>query len=414
MKEAWAFGKEFCDKVTASNPPPVQLKLEKVYLGTLLQTVRTRAVLQCLRLLSLISFDDCCFFFQKKKYCGMKFDSPDQQTPTFEAKGIETIRKDQCALTQKILRDGLIKIFNGEGIDHLKHYLFRQWALVHAGRFPVSDFILTGRVRSQYRGKVGPVQAALAKRLAEADPGRTIRHKERLPYVIVASPGRNFKLRDCVLTPDELLAQWDAYTVHSQYYATKHLNAALNRCFSLDPFKIDINVWYQAAPKPQKRIHNWPITRAGNSTMISSYFGSDICAICFQKSKTDGAAKAVICNACKGNSNITSYLALRSLNKVQKEGDHLASICQQCNGCVENSGTYATEKIIARKSKSTISSKRKIQFSTATGSCSRGVVAPISICTCIDCPVTYKRHRARELEIEALDLCNALRLLEYT
>jgi hypothetical protein len=63
VKEAWAFGKEFCDKVTASNPPPVQLKLEKVYLGTLLQTVRTRAVLQCLRLLSLISFDDCCFFF---------------------------------------------------------------------------------------------------------------------------------------------------------------------------------------------------------------------------------------------------------------------------------------------------------------------------------------------------------------
>ena len=66
VKEAWAFGKEFCDKVTASNPPPVQLKLEKVYLGTLLQTVRTRAVLQCLRLLSLISFDDCCFFFRKR------------------------------------------------------------------------------------------------------------------------------------------------------------------------------------------------------------------------------------------------------------------------------------------------------------------------------------------------------------
>ncbi len=44
MKEAWAFGKQFCDTVTASNPPPVQLKLEKVYLGTLLQTVRSRAM----------------------------------------------------------------------------------------------------------------------------------------------------------------------------------------------------------------------------------------------------------------------------------------------------------------------------------------------------------------------------------
>lgn len=39
MKEAFAFGKEFCDAVTSSNPPPIQLKLEKVYMGTLLQTV---------------------------------------------------------------------------------------------------------------------------------------------------------------------------------------------------------------------------------------------------------------------------------------------------------------------------------------------------------------------------------------
>lgn len=47
LKEAWAFGKEFCDKVTQSNPPPVQLKLEKVYMGTLLQTVRIESELTC-------------------------------------------------------------------------------------------------------------------------------------------------------------------------------------------------------------------------------------------------------------------------------------------------------------------------------------------------------------------------------
>lgn len=41
MKEAFVFGNAFCDAVTAANPPPVQLKLEKVYKGCLLQTVRT-------------------------------------------------------------------------------------------------------------------------------------------------------------------------------------------------------------------------------------------------------------------------------------------------------------------------------------------------------------------------------------
>ena len=372
----------------------------------------------------------------------MKFDSPDQKVPTFEAKGIETIRKDQCILTQKILRDGLIKILKGESMGELKQYLHRQWALIHSGRLPVSDFILTGRVRTSYRGKVGPVQAALAKRLAEADPGRIVRHKERQPYVIVASPGRNFKLRDCVLTPDELLAQWDAYTVHSQYYATKHLNAALNRCFSLAPFQVDIHTWYQAAPKPQKRIHHWPITRSGNSTMISSYFGSDTCAICSKKSKADGRAKAVICTSCRSDSNLASYIAMLSLNYVQKEGDRLAAICQHCNGCVEHSGTYAPEKITIRKKRaasingfnttgignafsSTGTSNTRTSICSLTMnrhrnegtrmqgsvSTSSGVMAPISTCTCIDCPITYKRHRVREMEIEATDLCNALHLL---
>ena len=39
VQEGFEFGEEFCAAVTASNPPPVQLKLEKVYWGCILQTV---------------------------------------------------------------------------------------------------------------------------------------------------------------------------------------------------------------------------------------------------------------------------------------------------------------------------------------------------------------------------------------
>jgi DNA polymerase zeta len=93
-----------------------------------------------------------------KKYGGMKFESKAQKKPVFEAKGLETVRRDQCALTQKILRNALIKLFNS-GIDAVKDYLFRQWSLIYAGNLPLSDFILTGRVRSRYRGgREGPVQ----------------------------------------------------------------------------------------------------------------------------------------------------------------------------------------------------------------------------------------------------------------
>lgn len=156
-----------------------------------------------------------------KRYCGMKFESKDQKKPIFEAKGLETIRKDQCALTQKVLRNALITLFRS-GVEAVKTYLYRQWSLIFAGQLPISDFILTGRVRSRYRGgREGPVQAVLARRISEADPGRVVRHKERLPYVIVATPGVIFRLKDCVLTPLELLERWDAYTIHSSYYIIK-------------------------------------------------------------------------------------------------------------------------------------------------------------------------------------------------
>lgn len=47
VKEAFEFGEEFCNAVTASNPAPVQLKLEKVYLGSILQTVSMNTASCC-------------------------------------------------------------------------------------------------------------------------------------------------------------------------------------------------------------------------------------------------------------------------------------------------------------------------------------------------------------------------------
>jgi len=341
----------------------------------------------------------------------MKFESPAEERSSFEAKGIETIQKNQCAITQKILRNALITIFRSGKTHRVREYLNRQWGLIHAGQLPVSNFILTGRVRSQYRGgKIGPVQAALARRLAEADPGKIMRHKERLPYVIVASPGRHFKLRDCVLTPNELLLQWDAFAINSAYYARKHVNAALQRCFGLPPFNINVNQWYESCPKPQKRIHHWPITRVGQSAMISSYFGSDLCALCGLKCKADGSAKAVVCETCKDDKRESAFLAINTLNKVQQKANYLASICHQCNGCVENSGTYAMEKFSSNKKKSytlSISVESKVKEAV-----SLGITSPIANCICIDCPVTYKRHEMRESEVEALVLCKALRVLD--
>ena len=380
VKEAFAFGEEYCKAVTASNPPPIQLKLEKVYSASLLQT--------------------------KKKYCGMMYESPTQKRPTFEAKGIETVRRDQCTITQRVLKNALITAFQ-RGIGPVRDYLHRQWALIHSGNLPVSDFILTGRVRSRYRGgRVGPVQASLAKRLAEIDPGRVVRHKERLPYVIVAMPGKVFKLKDGVLTPLELLEQWDSYAINAEYYTVRHVNAALQRCFGLPPFKVNIHAWYNSCPKPRKRIHHWPQSRSASSLMISSYFGSDTCAFCGSKCKSVGRSKVVVCQKCKADSIAVACTAIDRLRQTQQQANNLAGVCSDCNGCLETSKTFAQEEM----RQSTKRRENSLGMMNLTSRRAARLSTPLASCVCIDCPVTYKRHRIRELEIEAMELCQALDL----
>ncbi|KAG7363113.1 replicative DNA polymerase [Nitzschia inconspicua] len=371
-KEAFHFGELLCSAVTSLNPPPVQLKLEKVYLGSIMQTM--------------------------KRYGGMKFESKNQKKPTFEAKGLETVRRDQCALTQKILRNALITLFR-HGIHAVKEYLFRQWSMIIAGKLPVSDFILTGRVRSKYRGsREGPVQAVLARRLGEADPGRIVRHKERLPYVIVATPGMTFKLKDCVLTPLELLERWDAYRIHSGYYIERHVNAALQRCLGLAPHFVRIDDWYQACPKPRRRTHFWPIK--SKRAMITAYFGNDICSLCNSKCQADGSKLVVVCNECQSDESRSIQVAASLLNKVEQEAKSVANECSQCNGCYESADTFAVvqESVDAQRKSEPSSEFFGLEKKTKS---TQSILLPMANCVCIDCPRTFQRHRLRERGIEA-------------
>jgi hypothetical protein len=286
-----------------------------------------------------------------------------------------------------VLRNTLVTLFR-HGIDAVKPYLERQWSLIRSGRLPVSDFILTGRVRSRYRnGASGPVQAVLARRLAEADPGRTIRHKERLAYVIVATPGKSFTLKDAVMTPMEAMERWDAFTIHSTYYIERHVNAALQRCLGLAPYNIDVNAWYTSCPKPRLRIHFWPVTRSGQGSMITSIFVAGYCSFCGEKSNatTTRGGRAVVCNTCQSDRTKAFHTATMRLQKVNHDAHAVAMECSKCNLCFEDASTFGAEKPRGK-----------------------GIMTPLANCSCIDCPNTYERHRLREAQLEAEAIVKAL------
>ena len=70
--------------VTSAMKPPMKLQLEKVYLP--------------------------CMLFAKKRYAGMKYEKRNAK-PEFEAKGIETVRRDGCGVVRRILKRTLMALF---------------------------------------------------------------------------------------------------------------------------------------------------------------------------------------------------------------------------------------------------------------------------------------------------------------
>lgn len=74
--DAFRIGAEIAEVVTKENPHPVKLKLEKVYQPSILQT--------------------------KKRYVGFMYENADQNEPVYEAKGIETVRRDGCPAVAKV------------------------------------------------------------------------------------------------------------------------------------------------------------------------------------------------------------------------------------------------------------------------------------------------------------------------
>lgn len=107
--------------ITRDNPKPVKLKFEKVYRPCLLQT--------------------------KKRYVGYMYEHADQHEPIFDAKGIETVRRDGIPLSAKILEKSLKILFESEDMSLVKKFVQRQFSRIMIGRTALQDLTFAREFR---------------------------------------------------------------------------------------------------------------------------------------------------------------------------------------------------------------------------------------------------------------------------
>ncbi|KAG5478551.1 hypothetical protein LSCM4_04784 [Leishmania orientalis] len=223
--DAFRIGQEMADAVTQSNPAPIRLQLEKVLLP--------------------------CLLLVKKRYAGYMWSSPTQLTPTFLAKGIETVRRDQCPATAQLAERLLRLLFDGASTTALRRSYYAAVERLQSGTANPIQCIFRRAVKLGRYKDSGDAHLPLAARLAfqqvEKDATQTPYWGERLPYVVVRSTTAVDKLADKVLHPEQLLQVRDTHSLDAAYYIARHLNNTLDRIFYL--VGISFTQWYQAMPR---------------------------------------------------------------------------------------------------------------------------------------------------------------------
>jgi DNA polymerase zeta len=267
--QAFTIGEEIAAAITAANPRPIKLKFEKVY--------------------------HPCVLLAKKRYVGFKYEHRNQKEPDFDAKGIETVRRDGTPAEQKIEEKALKLLFRTSDLSQIKLYFQEQCAKIMEGRISIQDFLFAKEVKLGTYSDRGPPPpgALIATKRMLADPRAEPQYGERVPYVVITgAPGA--RLIDRCVSPETLL-QNDHLELDAEYYISKNLIPPLERIFNL--VGANVRQWYDEMPKIQ-RIRNITIPTAikhdkgnalfpgGNASLkktLESYMKSSNCMVCRSK-----------------------------------------------------------------------------------------------------------------------------------
>lgn len=337
-EEAFTLANEIAETVTKMNPKPVKLKFEKVYHPAVL--------------------------LAKKRYVGFKYENRNETEPVFEAKGIETVRRDGTPATQKILESCLKILFRTQDMSELKEFLYRQWTRILSNRVLLQDFVIAKEVRmGTYSNRGGPNGAQVAQAQMNVDARAEPQYGERVPYVVIYR-GPNARLKDKVVRPETLLGD-SSLRLDAEYYIRKQIIPPLSRIFNL--MGVDILSWYESMPRSQKvaamNLAQNTGHQAKNLTRIDQYYASSHCILC--RKLCDHS----LCEPCRQKVGQTIFSLISRQQLTQQRFRKILQICQDCSS------------LSPLDAMSVVSNTE--------------LIADIP-CDSLDCPVFYERLKAKQ------------------
>ncbi|KAF8337368.1 uncharacterized protein EI90DRAFT_3279675 [Cantharellus anzutake] len=285
--EAFRIGQDIVNKVTALNPCPIKLKFEKVYFP--------------------------CVLMAKKRYVGFKYESPDDVEPVFDAKGIETVRRDGVPAQARMLETCLKILFRTQDLSQVKEYCIQMWTRLLAGKVSIQDFAFSKAVRlGTYSESAPPVPGAVVAALQVKKDSRNELYGDRVPYVITRGSPKT-RLADRAHSLDEVI--WherdgkEPLYLDAVYYIERTMPKVVRAESAEGPVEI--------IRSPSK----------GAKFKIDSHFRKLSCVSCGKLSDADE-----LCSSCRANKKEVLLSLTTRLRDAEYKLSSALTICGSCSG----------------------------------------------------------------------------------
>lgn len=204
VAEAMRLGSEAAVRVSKKFVSPIKLEFEKVYFPYLLMN--------------------------KKRYAGLYWTKPDKHDK-MDTKGIETVRRDNCALVSNVVTECLNYILIEKSVDLAIHYCQNMIADLLCNRLDLSLLVISKSLgksadATDYANKQAHVE--LAERMRKRDPRSAPVVGDRVAYVITRG-AKDAKAYEKAEDPIYVLEH--DVPIDVQYYLQNQLQMPLQRIF---------------------------------------------------------------------------------------------------------------------------------------------------------------------------------------
>lgn len=301
--DAFKLGNEISSMITSHFPDPIKLKFEKVY--------------------------HPCVLLAKKRYVGYSYEFEDQVEPKFDAKGIETIRRDGIPAQQKMVEKTLRILFNTKNLSLVKSYTLNQFYKVLLNKVAIKDFCFAKEVRyGTYKNeKYLPPGAILAAEKVDKDPRSEPQYRERIPYLVIQDITKQ-RVKDRCVSPEDFINSFNTsnpYNLDHEYYITRVLIPPLARIFNL--LGLDVKSWYRELPKiGQYQVNETDILNVSNFIRYNS------CLKCGEKLSSYTPYKNMCLECAHDELSLVTDVTMTS----QQNEIKFIQLRKTCNDCVDH------------------------------------------------------------------------------